>query len=312
MAISKDTLDQLIGTATTQEDLFGKDGLLKLLNKQIIERMLETELTQTLGYEKNSKSTETENARNGKTSKTIKTGSGEITIDVPRDRKSEFEPALIPKRQTRLSGLNDQVLALYAKGMTVRDIETFLEELYGTNISRDLISKITDGVMEEVKFWRSRPLERVYPIVYIDGFVAKCRVDGHVNNCCVYVIYGINIEGQKEVLGLYIGDNEGAKYWLSVLNELKNRGLEDIFLLCADGLKGLPESVAAVYPKAIFQTCIVHMVRNSLNYVPWDEKKAVAADLKKVYSAATVALAEQALDDFELTWGDKYSAIVKS
>lgn len=312
MAISKDTLDQLIGTATTQEDLFGKDGLLKQLNKQIIERMLETELTQTLGYEKNSKSSETQNSRNGKTSKTIKTGNGEITIDVPRDRKSEFEPALIPKRQTRLAGLNDQVLALYAKGMTVRDIETFLEELYGTNISRDLISKITDGVMEEVKLWRSRPLEHVYPIVYIDGFVAKCRVDGHVNNCCVYVIYGINIEGQKEVLGLYIGDHEGAKYWLSVLNELKNRGLEDIFLLCADGLKGLPESVAAVYPKAIFQTCIVHMVRNSLNYVPWDEKKIVAADLKKIYSAATVALAEQAMDDFELTWGDKYSAIVKS
>lgn len=312
MTISKDILDQLIGTAKTQEDVFGKDGLLKQLNKQLIERMLESELTHELGYEKNSKSNETDNARNGKTSKTVKTGNGEITIDVPRDRKSEFEPALIPKRETRLSGLNDQVLALYAKGMTVRDIEVFLEELYGTNISRDLISKITDGVMEEVKLWRSRPLERVYPIVYIDGFVAKCRVDGHVKNCCVYVIYGINIEGQKEVLGLYIGDNEGAKYWLAVLNELKNRGLEDIFLLCADGLKGLPESVAAVYPQAIFQTCIVHMVRNSLNYVPWQEKKAVAEDLKKIYSAATVVLAEQALDDFELTWGDKYAAIVKS
>lgn len=310
--IPNDIIDALIGKAKSQDDLFGKDGLLKQLNKQIIERMLEEELTQTLGYEKNSKSSETENSRNGKTSKTLKTGAGEITIDVPRDRKAEFEPALVPKRQTRLSGLNDQVLALYAKGMTVRDIEAFLEELYGTNISRDLISKITDGVLEEVKLWRSRPLESVYPIVYIDGFVAKCRVDGHVNNCTVYVIYGINIEGQKEVLGLYIGDNEGAKYWLAVLNELKNRGLEDIFLLCADGLKGLSESVAAVYPKAIFQTCIVHMVRNSLNYVPWEEKSAVATDLKKVYSADTVALAEQALDDFELTWGDKYSAIVKS
>lgn len=310
--IPNDIIDALIGKAKSQEDLFGKDGLLKQLNKQIIERILEEELTQTLGYEKNSKSNETENSRNGKTSKTLKTGGGEITIDVPRDRKAEFEPALVPKRQTRLSGLNDQVLALYAKGMTVRDIETFLEELYGTNISRDLISKITDGVLEEVKLWRSRPLESVYPIVYIDGFVAKCRVDGHVNNCTVYVIYGLNIDGQKEVLGLYIGDNEGAKYWLAVLNELKNRGLEDIFLLCADGLKGLSESVAAVYPKAIFQTCIVHMVRNSLNYVPWEEKSAVATDLKKVYSADTVALAEQALDDFELTWGDKYSAIVKS
>ncbi len=312
MAISKDTLDKLIGTAKTQEDVFGKDGLLKQLSKQIIERMLETELTHELGYEKNSKSNGSDNARNGKTSKTVKTGNGEINIDVPRDRKSEFEPALIPKRQTCLSGLNDQVLKLYAKGMTVRDIEVFLQELYGTNISRDLISKITDGILEDVKQWRSRPLEAVYPIVYIDGFVAKCRVDGHVNNCTVYVIYGINIEGQKEVLGLYIGNNEGAKYWLAVLNELKNRGLEDIFLLCADGLKGLPESVAAVYPQAIFQTCIVHMVRNSLNYVPWQEKKEVAADLKKIYSATTVALAEQALDDFELTWGDKYAAIVKS
>jgi putative transposase len=312
MAISKDTLDQLIGTAKTQEDIFGKDGLLKQLSKQIIERMLETELTLELGYEKNSKSNESDNARNGKTSKTVKTGNGEITIEVPRDRKSEFEPTLIPKRQTCLSGLNDQVLKLYAKGMTVRDIEVFLQELYGTNISRDLISKITDSVLEDVKQWRSRPLEAVYPIVYIDGFVAKCRVDGHVNNCTVYVIYGINIEGQKEVLGLYIGDNEGAKYWLAVLNELKNRGLEDIFLLCADGLKGLPESVSAVYPQAIFQTCIVHMVRNSLNYVPWQDKKEVTADLKKIYSAATVALAEQALDDFELTWGDKYAAIVKS
>lgn len=312
MAISKDTLDQLIGTAKTQEDIFGKDGLLKQLSKQIIERMLETELTHELGYEKNSKSNDSDNARNGKTSKIVKTGNGEITIDVPRDRKSEFTPALIPKRQTCLSGLNDQVLKLYAKGMTVRDIEVFLQELYGTNISRDLISKITDGVLEDVKQWRSRPLEGVYPIVYIDGFVAKCRVDGHVNNCTVYVIYALNIEGQKEVLGLYIGDNEGAKYWLSVLNELRNRGLNDIFLLCADGLKGLSDSVATVYPKAIFQTCIVHMVRNSLNYVPWEQKKEVAADLKKIYSATTVILAEQALDDFELTWGDKYAAIVKS
>lgn len=312
MAISNDIIDQLIGKSKTEEDVFGKDGLLKQITKQLTERILESELTHELGYEKHCKNNDSNNARNGKTKKTVKTGNGEIVIDVPRDRNGDFEPMLIKKHQGRLSGLNDQVLALYAKGMTVRDIEIFLEELYGTNISRDLISKITDGIMEEVKLWRSRPLERVYPIVYIDGFVAKCRVDGHVNNCCVYVIYGINIEGQKEVLGLYIGDNEGAKYWLSVLNELKNRGLEDIFLLCADGLKGLPESVAAVYPKAIFQTCIVHMVRNSLNYVPWDEKKAVASDLKKIYSAPTVALAEQALDDFELTWGDKYSAIVKS
>ena len=312
MAISNDILDQLIGKAKNEEDLFGKDGLLKQLSKQLIERMLESELTHELGYEKHSKSTGANNARNGKTPKVIKTGNGELAIDVPRDRNAEFEPIIIKKRQTRLSGLNDQILSLYSKGMTVRDIEVFLEDLYGTNVSRDLISKITDGVLEEVSLWRNRPLEKVYPIVYIDGFVVKCRIEGHVNNCTVYVIYGINIEGQKDVLGLYIGENEGAKYWLSVLNELKNRGLEDIFLLCADGLKGLSESVAAAYPNAIFQTCIVHMVRNSLNYVPWEDKKMVADDLKKIYQSDTVALAEQALDDFELTYEGKYSAIVKS
>jgi len=312
MAISNDILDQLIGQARTEEDVFGKDGLLKQLTKQITERILETELEHELGYEKHSKNNNSNNARNGTTQKTIKTDNGEININVPRDRNGEFEPLLVKKRQTRLSGLNEQILALYAKGMTVRDIETFLEERYGTNVSKDLISKVTDGILDEVKVWRNRSLEKVYPIVYIDGFVAKCRVDGHVNNCTVYVIYGINIEGQKEVLGLYVGENEGAKYWLAVLNELKNRGLDDIFLLCADGLKGLPESVSTVYPKAIFQTCIVHMVRNSLKYVPWQEKKAVAADLKKIYHAKTVALAEIALDDFELAWGEKYPAIVKS
>ncbi len=312
MAISNDIIDQLIGKAKTEEDIFGNAGLLKQLSKQLVERMLESELTHELGYEKHCKKNDSDNARNGKSKKTVKTGNGEIVIDVPRDRNSEFEPELIKKRQGRLSGLNDQVLALYSKGMTVRDIEIFLEELYGTNISRDLISNITDGVLEEISLWRNRPLERVYPILYIDGFVAKCRLDGHVSNRTVYIVYGINMEGNKDVLGLYIGENEGAKYWLSVLNELKNRGLEDIFLLCADGLKGLPEAVEAAYPKTTFQTCIVHMTRNSLNYVPWQDKKAVAEDLKKIYQSATVALAEHALDDFELTWGDKYPAIVKS
>lgn len=312
MAISNDIIDQLIGKAKTEEDIFGKDGLLKQLSKQLIERILESELTHELGYEKHCKINTSDNARNGKSKKTVKTGNGEITIDVPRDRKAEFEPALIKKRNSRLAGLNEQVLALYSKGMTVRDIEIFLEELYGTNISRDLISTITDGVLEEVGIWRNRPIDGVYPIVYIDGFVAKCRLDGHVSNRTVYIIYGIDMEGQKDVLGLYIGENEGAKYWLSVLNELKNRGLGDIFLLCADGLKGLPEAVEAVYPKTIFQTCIVHMTRHSLNYVPWQDKKVVAEDLKKIYQADTVALAEQALDDFGLTWGDKYPAVVKS
>lgn len=196
--------------------------------------------------------------------------------------------------------------------MTVRDIQSYVEELYGSEISRDLITKITDGILEEVTEWRNRPLDKIYPIVYIDGFVAKCRLDKTVTNRTVYIIYAINLEGQKDVLGLYLGETEGSKYWLQVLTELKNRGLENIFILCADGLKGLPESVTAAFPKTIFQTCIVHQVRHSLNYVPYNEKKAVAADLKKIYSSSTLELAEQALDDFELIWGDKYSAIVKS
>jgi putative transposase len=306
-------LDGLIGNAKTQDDLFGSGGILKELSKRLMERMLEAEMTHQLGYAKYAtEGQQTGNSRNGTLQKTVKTGNGDIRIEVPRDRNAEFEPTLIGKRQTRLNTLNNQVLSLYAKGMTVRDIREHVSELYGTEISLDLISSITDAVLEDVTEWRNRPLESVYPIVFIDGFVAKCRLDGVVSNRCVYIIYGINMEGIKEVLGLYLGENEGAKFWLHVLTEIKNRGVDDIFILCADGLKGLPEAVEATFPYTTFQTCLVHMVRHSLNYVPYNEKKAVAADLKKIYSTSTVELALQALDDFELTWGDKYPAIVKS
>jgi putative transposase len=311
--ISDEILDALIGDAKTQGDLFGEGGLIKELSKRLMERMLEAEMTHHLGYEKYApEGKNTGNSRNGKTSKTVKTGNGEIQLDIPRDRGSKFEPMLVGKRQTKLDTLSQQVLSLYAKGMTVRDIQEHVSELYGTEISRDLISSITDSILEDVTDWRNRALEELYPIVFIDGFVAKCRLNGMVSNRCVYIIYGINIEGKKDVLGLYLGENEGAKFWLHVLTELRNRGLKDIFILCADGLKGLPEAVEAVYPKTTFQTCIVHMVRHSLNYVPYAEKKAVAADLKKIYGSSTVELAEQALDDFELTWGEKYPAIVRS
>jgi putative transposase len=311
--VRDEIIDELLGSAKTSDDLFGKEGLLKNLSKRLMERLLEAEMTNHLGYMRHAiEGNNTGNSRNGKTKKTVRTGNGSIDIEVPRDRESEFEPILIEKRQSRLAGLDDNILSLYAKGMTVRDIQSHLEELYGAVISRDLISTITDAVLEDVKAWRCRPLDELYPIVFIDGFVAKCRLDGRVENRTVYVIYGINMEGQKEVLGLYLGAAEGAKFWLSVLTEIKNRGLKDIFILCADGLKGLPEAVEATFPPAIFQTCIVHMVRGSLNYVPYAEKKAVAADLKKIYQSDTVILAEQALDDFELTWGEKYGAIVKS
>lgn len=313
VSVSDEMIDDLLGDSKSAEDLFGKDGLLKILSRRLMERLLEAEMTSHLGYSKNdSEGNNTGNSRNGKSHKTIKTGNGNINISVPRDRQSEFEPALISKRESRLSGLNENVLSLYSKGMTVRDIEDHLKEVYGTNISRDLISTITDAVLDDVKAWRCRPLDEVYPIVFIDGFVAKCRLDGRVENRTVYVIFGINLNGEKDVLGLYLGAAEGAKFWLSVLTELKNRGLKDIFILCADGLKGLPEAVEATFPKATFQTCVVHMVRHSLNYVPYNEKKAVAADLKKIYHSDTVELAEQALDDFEITWGDKYASIVRS
>lgn len=313
MAITDEMLDEMIGTAKTQDDVFGKDGLLNTLSKRLLERMFDSELTHHLGYEKHAaEGRNSGNSRNGKTTKTIKTNHGELELAVPRDRNSNFEPVLIEKRKSRLKVIDDLILSLYGKGMTVRDIQEHVEELYGTDVSPDLISTITDGVLSEVTEWRNRPLDKVYPIVFIDGFVVKARSDGLVCNRTVYVVYAINLEGKKDVLGLYLGESEGAKFWLYVLTELKNRGMDDIFILCADGLKGLPEAVETAFPKTTFQTCIVHMMRHSLNYVPYTDKKAVAADLKKIYQSNTIELAQEALDEFELTWGDKYPAIVKS
>lgn len=313
MNIPDETLDQLIGEANTEEDIFGKAGLVKTLSKQIIERIFEREMTHHLGYAKNDKLGENSgNSRNGTSSKQVILDNGKIEVEVPRDRNGEFTPQLIEKRKSRLSGIDDVVLSLYGKGMTVRDIQAHIEELYDHQISKDLVSTITDGVLAEVRAWLTEPLESVYPIVFIDGFNVKCRLNKVTSNRTVYVIFGINMEGIKTVLGLYLGEDEGDKAWLSYLTELKNRGLEDIFVLCADGLKGLPEAVEACFPKTTFQTCIVHMVRNSLNYVPYKERKAVANDLKKIYSAETVELAESYLDDFEINWGDKYASIVKS
>ena len=313
MPISDKILDELIGDANTADEIFGKDGLVKALSKRLVERMLESELDHHLGYAKHAKEGDNSgNSRNGTSTKKVLLENGKIDITVPRDRNSEFNPQLIEKRKARLSGIEDVILSLYGKGMTVRDIQAHVQELYDHEISKDLVSTITDGVVEERQEWRNRPLNKLYPIVFIDGFVANCRLNKAVSKRTVYVIFGINTAGEKEVLGLYLGEAEGAKYWLSVLTELKNRGLEDIFILCADGLKGLPEAVEASFPKTIFQTCVVHMVRHSLNYVPYTDKKSVASELKKIYSADTVELAEEYLDDFELTWGEKYAAIIKS
>lgn len=311
--ISDKLIDELIGDGKTAEELFGQQGLVSQLTKRLIDRSLSAEITHHLGYEKHSpEGIHTGNSRNGSTPKRVKTNAGELAVSIPRDRAGEFEPELIKPHQRRFTGFDELVLSLYGKGMTVRDIQAHLEETYGSEVSKDLISSITDGILDEVKEWRNRPLDAIYPIVYIDGFVAKCRLDGQVSNRTVYVIYGINVEGHKDVLGLYAEATEGAKYWLSVLTELKNRGLEDIFILCADGLTGLSESVEAAFPGTIFQTCIVHKVRASLKYVSYKDKRAVANDLKKIYQASTLELAEQALEDFDTTWGEQFAAIVRS
>ncbi|MCP3680592.1 MAG: IS256 family transposase [Gammaproteobacteria bacterium] len=313
MTIKKELINDLLLEVTSEQELFGKGGLLQQLTRNLVEGLLEKEMSAHLGYEKHAKSGyNSGNSRNGKASKQVKTGNGSVEVNVPRDRCNQFNLALIGKRQNRLSELDDQIIELYGHGMTVRDISSYIHRLYGTEVSRDLISTVTDGVLEDVQAWRNRPLDKLYPIVYIDGLVVKCRLGRQVSNRTVYVVYGINQEGYKEVLGLYLGEDEGAKYWLSVLTEIKNRGVEDIFILCADGLKGLPEAVEAAFPQTTFQTCIVHLVRNSLRYVPHQDKKVIADALKTIYQAATLELAESALDDFELEWGEKYPAIVRS
>jgi putative transposase len=305
-------LDELL-KGHRPEDILKEGGLVQDLNRRLMERALEGEMTDHLGYEKHaSEGRDRGNSRNGKTSKRVKTGEAEFEIEVPRDREGSFEPKLVPKGRRRLPGFDDRVIALYARGMTTREIESGLKEIYGIDVSPSLISAVTDSVLEDVKAWQSRPLDAVYPVVYLDAIHVKMRSSGHVQNTAVYVALAINVEGNKELLGLWVGEAEGAKFWLSVLTELKNRGLQDILIAAIDGLKGFPEAIEAVFPKTDIQLCIVHMVRNSLRYVPWKERKAVAADLRTIYKADTVEEAEQALDAFEEKWGAQYPMVVKS
>ncbi|HEU4365002.1 MAG TPA: IS256 family transposase [Candidatus Krumholzibacteria bacterium] len=295
------------------EEILGDEGVLKQLTKRLVERALEGEMTHHLGYEPHApEGKNTGNSRNGKTVKTVIGESGELEITVPRDRTGEFEPKLLPKRQRRLPGFDDKVIALYARGMTTREIQGHLEELYGVEVSPQLISAVTDSVMDDVAAWQSRPLDPVYPIVYLDALHLKMRHEGRVQNQAVYLALGITLEGRKELLGLWIGENEGAKFWLSVMTELKNRGVQDILIACVDGLKGFPEAIESIYPKTQVQLCIIHMVRHSLKYVGWKERKAVAADLRAVYTAATAEAAEHALDAFEKKWAPRFPSIVKS
>lgn len=302
--------NELAKDIKTEADL---NMLSRELLKLTVETALNAELTEHLGYEKYGDSKQARgNARNGTTSKRIKGSHGEVDILTPRDRDGSFEPQLLRKNQTRLTSMDDQILTLYAKGLSTREIVDTFKEMYDADVSATLISKVTDRVLEQVIQWQSRPLDAIYPIVYLDCIVIKIRDNMRVINKAIYLALGVNMEGKKELLGMWMSDNEGAKFWLSVLTELKNRGVHDMLIACVDGLKGFPEAIAAVYPETRIQLCIVHMVRNSLKYVVWKDYKAVTADLKRIYQASTEEQALAELDRFSQQWGANYPQIAKS
>lgn len=313
MAIEKDLLDRLLADYKKPDDLIGENGLLKQLTKALLERALETELTDHLGHEKHAPvGNKSGNARNGRSAKTIKGEFGKLPIEVPRDRDATFEPVILPKGKTRFTGFDDKIISLYARGMTTREIQGHIEEIYGVDVSAGLISSVTDAVADEVKIWQNRPLDATYPIVYMDAVRVKVRDNGHVSNKAVYLALGVNMDGIKEVLGMWVAENEGAKFWLQVVTELKNRGVEDIFIACVDGLKGFPEAIEAVFPRTQVQLCLVHMVRHSLKYVSWKQRKEVATDLKTIYQATTVEEAEMNLSAFEAKWDKSHPSIGQS
>ena len=310
--VPDELLSGLLANYKKPEDLIGENGLLKQLTKLLVEKALDAELTEHLGHDRHeSVANASGNTRNGKSKKTLKGEFGELPIAVPRDRHGSFEPQLIPKHQTRWTGFDDKIISLYARGMTVREIQAHLQEMYGTEVSPSLISSVTDAVSEEVKAWQARPLDPIYPIVYLDCIHVKVR-EGAVRVKAVYLAIGITMSGNKEVLGLWLAQTEGAKFWLQVVTELRNRGVQDIFIACVDGLKGFPEAIEAVFPKTVVQLCIVHMVRHSLNYVSWKRRKEVAADLRHIYQAATAQEAEQRLGEFEARWDQEYLPIGQS
>lgn len=315
MKLNQEKFDEMFEEAMRAHggrlDEMGVMSLMKQMLKRGMERALQAELTHHLGYEKHAaEGRGSGNSRNGTSAKTMKGELGEVVIEVPRDRLGDFEPQLISKHQTRLAGLDEKILSLYARGMTTRDIQGHLEEMYGVEVSAALISEVTDAVMDEVKIWQDRPLESLYAILYLDALVVKVRHNGRVENRAFFIAIGINWEGKKDVLGIWVTATEGAKFWLAVLTELKNRGVKDVLIACVDGLKGFPEAIEAVFPQAEVQQCIVHAVRASLNYVNWKERRAVAADLRPIYSAATAEQGRQALAEFAGKWGHKYRPIL--
>ena len=309
--IKEELLDQLLEGYDSPEDLLGPDGLLTELKKRLINKVLDSELTTHLGYEKHGKGLSGK-IENGHSPKTLRSDDGDLPIKVPRDRKGDFEPTLVPKHQRQFDGFDEVIVGLYSRGLTVRDIQDQLREMYKVEVSPMLISNATSAVSEEVKQWQSRPLDAVYPIVYFDAIVAKVRHEGRVSNRAIYLALAVTMEGRKEVLGMWSSQSEGSKFWLNVFTELKNRGVSDILICCVDGLSGLVEAIEAVYPKAKVQLCIVHMLRNSLKFVSWKERKEVAGELKSVYNASTAEAAREALESFRERYDQRFPAIGKS
>lgn len=309
-AIRDEVIEELLQGYVSPEDLLGEEGLFKELKKRLLERALGAELSEHLGYQKGDPGGRgSGNSRNGYSSKTVIGEDGTIEIAVPRDRNSTFEPQIVPKGQTRLDGFDDRIISLYARGLSVREIQGHLQELYGVEVSPDLISRVTDSVIEEVREWQNRPLDPVYPVIFFDALRVKIRDEGLVRNKAVYVALALNSEGEKEVLGLWIEQTEGAKFWLKVMNELKTRGVNDVLIAVVDGLKGFPEAIVTVFPLTTVQTCIVHLIRNSLAFVSWKDRKRIMPDLKAIYRAETAAAAAIELDRFEAEWGRRYPAI---
>src|SRR4051794_762749 len=311
--ISDEVIDGLLAGARTEEEIVGPGGLLAQLTKRLVERAMEVELTDHLGYEPHAQPPGgTGNTRNGSTPKTLITDHGPVAIDTPRDRDGSFEPKIVRKRQRRFEGFDEKILGLYSRGLSTRDIEAHLAEIYGVKVGRDLISKVTDAVMEDVRAWAQRPLEDVYPVIFLDALVLKIREGGSVQRRACYLALGLTVDGEREVLGLWFGETEGAKFWMQVLSELKQRGVRDILICCVDGLTGFPEAFEAFSPATTVQTCIVYLIRHSLKYVPRREREQVARDLKPIYTAVDADAASQALEAFDEQWGTRFPVITQA
>ena len=311
--ISDDVIDELLAGASTEAEIAGPGGLLARLTKRLIERAMDVELSDHLGYEPHAEPPGgTGNTRNGSTPKTLITEQGPVALDTPRDRNGSFEPKIVRKRQRRFVGFDDKILALYSRGLSTRDIEAHLAEIYGVKVGRDLISKVTDAVMDDVRAWQQRPLEDVYPVIFLDCLVLKIREGGSVQRRACYLALGITLDGERDVLGMWFQETEGAKFWMQVLADLKQRGVRDVLICCVDGLKGFPEAIEAIFPTTTVQTCIVHLIRLSLKYVPRREREPVARDLKPIYTAVDADAAQDALERFDEKWGQRFPVITKA